>query len=121
MNKLTNNLSDLTKTEPTIENVEALDPKQMYTAKLEFRSIGGAPQVHPYFSYSHQFPDSYEGEWPAAYLAMRDLAFDLAVLAQNVFNTAIEDGDMPSDPDERAEIALGMAHAQSEAAGSKKH
>lgn len=111
----------LEKPETKSEQVEGLDPKQMYTAKLEFRSIGGTPQVHPYFSYSHQFPDNYEGEWPSAYMAMRDLAFDLAVLAQNVFNTTVEDGDMPSDPDERAEIALGMAHAQSEAAGSKKH
>jgi hypothetical protein len=103
------------------EKVDNIDNKVMYTAKLEFRSIGGAPQVHPYFSYSHQFPDDYQGEWPSAYLAMRDLAFDLAVLAQQVFNTEVPDAEMPSDPDERAKIVLGIAATQKEAASSKKH
>jgi hypothetical protein len=103
------------------EQTEKLEQNTMYNARLEFRSVGEANQVHPYFSYSHQFPDNYQGPWPAAYLAMRDLAFDLAVMAQTVFNTELGDENMPSDPDMLAEVSLSMAKDQADAAASKKH
>lgn len=93
-------------------SVEGIDPGQMYTARLEFRSIGNGLQVQPFFSYSHSFPDNYLGEWPAAFLAMRDIAMELARISTTVYNTEYD--DLPEDPDDFAELAIGAAQAQSE-------
>ena len=92
--------------------VKGIDEGQMYTARLEFRSIGNGLQVQPYFSYSHSFPDDYKGEWPAAFLAMRDIAIELSRISTTVYNTEID--DLPTDPDDYAEMAIGAAQAQNE-------
>lgn len=62
----------------TPERVDGIEQDQMYTAVITFRSIGDSNQVMPEFAYSHQFPDDYEGDYPAAFLCVRDLALSLA-------------------------------------------
>lgn len=99
----------------TIENsktpdVEKIDPTIQYFARLEFRSIGDGPEVQPFFSYSHNFPDNYEGPWPASFIAMRDISFMLAKMVQTVYNTEVD--DLPEDPEKYAELSIGMAQKQ---------
>lgn len=62
----------------TPERVDGIEDDKMYTATITFRSIGDSNQVMPQFEYSHQFPDDYMGEYPAAFLCVRDLALSLA-------------------------------------------
>jgi hypothetical protein len=108
---MTTNENQVEQVEVTPE-VNAIDPGQMYTARLEFRSIGSGLQVQPFFSYSHNFVDDYVGEYPAAFLAMRDIAMELARLSTTVYNTEID--EMPEDPDEFAELSISTAQAQAE-------
>lgn len=92
-------------------NVEKIEPTAQYAARLEFRSIGDGPEVQPFFSYSHHFPDNYEGPWPASFIAMRDISFMLAKMVQHVYNTEVD--EMPEDPEEYAALSIGMAQKQS--------
>lgn len=93
------------------KEVAAVEPQEMYTARLEFKSIGDTSQVQPFFSWSHHFPEDYMGPWPAAFIAMRDIGMMLAREAQLVYNTEVD--DLPDDPDEQAAITIGMAQKQS--------
>ena len=87
------------------KKIENLDPTEIYVARLEFRSDGTSNYVVPNIEYSHEFPDTYAGEWPYAYLAMRDIAMLLALQAQTHINTEF---DLPDDPDELARVTLAQ-------------
>lgn len=87
--------------------VENLDDETLYVARLEFRSKGNGMAVQPYFEYSHHFPDDYEGDYPAAFLAMRDIAIMLSAMTQQLFNTEYD--ELPDDPDQAAELVLAKA------------
>lgn len=88
-------------------NVTTMDPNQLYTARLEFRSQGTDGNVMPNIEYSHHFADDYEGEFPAAYLAMRDICLMLSASVEMVPNTEYD--ELPEDPDERALLAIAQA------------
>jgi hypothetical protein len=87
----------------TPERVETIDNDTMYTATVTFRSLGESNQVVPHFEYSHQFPDDYVGEYPAAFLCVRDLAFSLArrtqMFASNEAHPAMDfdEEDVPEE------------------------
>lgn len=91
------------------KDVKGLDPAELYVARLELRSDGSSNYVVPYIAYSHKFPDDYTGEFPYAYIAMRDIAVLLSLQAQTMINTEI---DLPEDQDELARIALAQAERQ---------
>lgn len=92
--------------------VENVDDETLYVARLEFRSKGKGLAVQPYFEYSHLFPDDYNGEYPAAFLAMRDIAIMLSMMTQQVFNTEYD--ELPDDPDQAAELVLAKANIDPE-------
>lgn len=91
-----------------IKNVETINNDDIYTARLEFRSLGSSEEVAPMITFSHHFPDDYVGAYPAAFLAMRDMAMFLQLQTRDVTNTEV---DLPSDPDERARVAISAAQA----------
>jgi hypothetical protein len=91
------------------KNVTTLDENELYTGRIEFRSIGSGAAVQPHFFYSHHFPDNYEGEYPAAFLAMRDIAIMLQLQMRTILNSEV---DLPEDPDELARVAIGAAEAE---------
>lgn len=59
-----------------------IEAEEMYTATITFRSVGDSIQVLPESSYSHQFPDDYEGEYPSSFLCVRDINLSLAKMTQ---------------------------------------
>lgn len=85
---------------------EKLIDNEVYTATIEFRSIGGSSFVQPTFSYSHEFSDAYleaDNPLPAAYIALRDVGMMLRLMATNHSNTTITDEELEKlSPDERA-------------------
>lgn len=93
-------------------NVTHIDNEQLYTARLEFRSKGEVDAVLPSVEYSHHFPDDYEGPFPAAYLAMRDLSMMLSSQVEFIPNTTLD--EVPADLDERAELAIEQHKATQE-------
>lgn len=99
--------SPLTMSKLESVNVENIDESQLYTVRLEFRSKGGGLTVMPNVEYSHHFPDEYEGPWPAGYLAMRDILIMLSMEMSILPNTELD--NLPGDPDEAAEQAIGLA------------
>lgn len=89
------------------KTVTTVDQNELYTARLEFRSIGDGPHVQPHITFSHNFPNDYEGEYPAAFLAMRDIAIFLSLSK----NTQYTDQEIPTDPDELARLSISTAQA----------
>lgn len=89
------------------KNVTAVDSNEMYTARLEFRSIGNGSEVQPHIKYSHNFPEDFAGEYPASFLAMRDIAIMLSLMQ----NTVHTDEEIPTDPDELARLSINVAQA----------
>lgn len=85
---------------------DKLIDNEVYTATIEFRSIGSSTFVQPTFSYSHEFSQEYleaNGDLPAAYLALRDIGLMLRMMAVNAQNTTITDDELDAlSPDERA-------------------
>lgn len=97
-----------------MEHVEQIKEDQMYTATITFRSLGSNAQVLPETTFSHAFPDDYEGDWPAAFLCVRDINIMLTRYMQHVANTAIEDEwleDENVDEVEKAQAILDYAAA----------
>lgn len=90
-----------------IKNVDSIAPEEMYTARLELRSVGEGMHIQPYITFSHTFPDDYAGEYPGSFIAMRDIAMMLALQTK----THYIDSDIPSDPDELARVAIGVAES----------
>lgn len=104
---MTNNVTKI-----AAKEVEGIEPNEMYVGTIEFRSIGNNMQVQPFFRFSHNFPDDYKGEYPAAYLAVRDIGMMLSNEAQTIYNTELD--SLPDDPDERALVTLSMAQKENE-------
>lgn len=88
------------------KDAKGLDPAELYVARLELRSNGNSNYVVPHIEYSHKFADDYAGEFPYAFIAMRDLAILLSLQAQTMINTEI---DLPEDPDQLAAAAIALA------------
>lgn len=70
----------INETLPTTQDVTELDQNTTYVARIEFMSVGDSAEVRPNFFYSHNFPDDYEGEFPSAFLALRDMTMMLKMM-----------------------------------------
>lgn len=92
-----------------MEHVTDIKDGEMYTATITFRSVGANAQVLPETTFSHAFPDDYEGDWPAAFLCVRDINIMLSRYMQSVANTQFEDDwleDDTIDPNDKAQEIL---------------
>ena len=96
------------------KDVKGLDPAELYVARLELRSNGNSNYVVPHIEYSHRFDDGYKGDFPYAFIAMRDIAILLSLQAQTLINTEI---DLPEDQDELARVALAQAEKDASPGG----
>lgn len=65
---------------PTLEG--KLVEGEKYTCQMVFTTVGDSEGVGMTYEYSHDFPDDYEGDVPAAYIAMRDTAIMLTRMVQ---------------------------------------
>ena len=91
-----------------MEHVEQINDDTMYTATITFRSKGGNAQVLPETTFSHAFPDDYEGDWPAAFLCVRDINIMLSRYMQHVANTQFEDEWLEDDDVDSVEKAQAI-------------
>ena len=91
----------------TTQSVQGIDSDTMYKATIEFRSIGEGMETFPTFTYSHSFPDDYEGPFPAAFLAVRDMAIFMSMMSQT--NIPVSDDIDSLTEDDKAILAIESA------------
>lgn len=100
--------------------IDSVSSAEVYTATLEFRSVGLSENMLPNIKFSHYFnKEPKRDELPASYRVVLDLMDAMNIHAMNPTEEYIEEY-LADDPDERVKV-LDALEQKDDTEGSTNH